>query len=239
VTWLIFDFGLAVGRRDRGVGVRREASPADGYAPLWGRSRGPRRPRRAADAALLLQPGAGEFAHVDATSSFSKISRPRICSITSSMSPPLPSSQTRPRDQQLLVGLEGELQGVAHRCGLGDEADFLHEVAHSLEILVIGLGLSRSRRRTRPTTSSRLFWHTGIRAKGMLGNSRKTSPTVEAFRSVVTTVRGVMISLTRTSSSERALAMMFDSLRESVPSFAPFSASRMISRSEPRSRGAP
>ncbi len=66
-----------------------------------------------------------------------------------------------------------------------------------------------------------------------MGCSLKTSATDIDRLSAVTTVRGVMISLTRTLSSERALAMMLDSLFESVPSWAPLSASRMISSSEP------
>jgi hypothetical protein len=45
--------------------------------------------------------------------------------------------------QELLVRLEEELQGVAHRDGLGDEVDLLHQAADGLEVLIVGLGLEQ------------------------------------------------------------------------------------------------
>ncbi len=53
----------------------------------------------------------------------------------------------------------------------------------------------------------------------------------------MSTVRGVMISDTRMSSSMSAFVMILDSLLERVPCFAPSSAKRIISSSERWSLG--
>ena len=141
-----------------------------------------------------------------------------------------PNSSTTTRS--FLWVFSESLERVGHRRRLGDELGLLHELLHEPASWSLALAFSRSRRRTRPRMSSMFFPTTGIRPNGRVACSRNTSAMDASGEGRHDGARRHDF-VTLTSSSERALAMMLDSLLDRVPSFAPRSARRMISSSEP------